>query len=279
LGTRISEESILKPKPLIEVGEKPILWHIMKIYAAHGFDTFGICLGYRGYAIKEYFTNYFLHNSDVTFDFRGKDPVTTLHNQRVEPWQVALVDTGRDTMTGGRVKRMKDYIGNSTFMLTYGDGVGNVDIQALLRFHKSHGKLCTVTATQPTGRFGALDLDSSGKVVGFKEKPKGDGAWISAGFFVMEPQVLDYIEGERASRLRDSRVMVRSWRSSTRGSGIPWIRSVIKTTLRTSGRAAKLHGRCGRIAAPLLRSRLPDVNPGGDDEWFHRRAQKRRVMG
>ena len=196
LGTRISEESILKPKPLIEVGEKPILWHIMKIYAAHGFDTFGICLGYRGYAIKEYFTNYFLHNSDVTFDFRGKDPVTTLHNQRVEPWQVALVDTGRDTMTGGRVKRMKDYIGNSTFMLTYGDGVGNVDIQALLRFHKSHGKLCTVTATQPTGRFGALDLDSSGKVVGFKEKPKGDGAWISAGFFIMEPQVLDYIEGD-----------------------------------------------------------------------------------
>lgn len=196
LGTRISEESVLKPKPLIEVGEKPILWHIMKGYAAHGFNDFGICLGYRGYAIKEYFANYFLHHCDVTFDYRGKDCSVKMHNHKVDPWQVTLVETGRDTMTGGRVKKMKETIGDETFMLTYGDGVGNVDIKALLDFHRSHGKLCTVTATQPTGRFGSLELDNKASVVGFKEKPKGDGAWISAGFFVMEPQVLDYIEGD-----------------------------------------------------------------------------------
>ena len=196
LGTRISEESGVKPKPLIEIGEKPILWHIMKIYAAFGFQDFGICLGYRGYAIKEYFANYFLHNSDVTFDFRGKDPKMTMHNHSVEPWQVALIETGRDTMTGGRVKRMKQYISDEPFMLTYGDGVGDIDLNALLSFHRAHGKLCTVTATQPTGRFGALDLDDSGSVVGFKEKPKGDGAWVSAGFFVMEPETLNYIRGD-----------------------------------------------------------------------------------
>lgn len=196
MGTRISEESQFKPKPLIEIGGKPILWHIMKIYSAFGFNNFGICLGYKGYAIKEYFANYFLHNCDVTFDFRGSSQLMTMVRHQVEPWHVSLIETGGDTMTGGRVKRMKQVIGGNTFMLTYGDGVGDIDLDALVRFHKSHGKLCTVTAAQPTGRFGSLSIGQEGLVGGFKEKPRGDGAWVSAGFFVMEPEVLDYIDGD-----------------------------------------------------------------------------------
>ena len=195
LGTRISEESHLKPKPMIEIGERPILWHIMKIYSSYGFNDFIICLGYKGYCIKEYFAHYFLHEADVTFDFRSKNERMVHHNQ-AEPWTVTLVNTGVETMTGGRVKRVKEYIGNETFMLTYGDGVADINIKALVDFHKGHGKLATVSSIQPLGRFGALDIDNGNLVLGFKEKPKGDGAWINGGFFVMEPSVLDYIDND-----------------------------------------------------------------------------------
>lgn len=194
-GTRISEESHLKPKPMIEIGERPILWHIMKLYSYYGFNDFVICLGYKGYCIKDYFAHYFLHESNVTFDFRnGNEKI--IHNHSAEPWRVTLVDTGLETMTGGRVKRIKPYVEDKPFMLTYGDGVSDVNIQQLLEFHKSHGKLVTVTATQPSGRFGALDLSETNQVKGFKEKPQGDNAWINAGFFVMQPEVFDYIEGD-----------------------------------------------------------------------------------
>ena len=195
LGTRISEESHLKPKPMIDIGERPILWHIMKIYSSFGFNDFIICLGYKGYSIKEYFAHYFLHESDVTFDFKNNSE-RMIHHYSAEPWTVTLVNTGVDTMTGGRVKRVKEYIGNETFMLTYGDGVANIDIKALISCHQAHGKLATITSIQPEGRFGALNLDSDNLVHGFKEKPKGDGAWINGGFFVMEPQVLDYISDD-----------------------------------------------------------------------------------
>jgi len=191
LGTRLSEETVLKPKPMVEIGGKPILWHIMKIYAAHGFDEFVVCLGYKGYVIKEYFANYFLHQSDVTFDMKHNN--MQIHNSQAEPWKVTLVDTGVDTMTGGRVKRVKDYINGQPFLLTYGDGVGSVDIRESVQYHKEHGKLMTVTAVQPSGRFGALNLSDSNEVKSFMEKPKGDGAWINGGFFVCQPQVLDYI--------------------------------------------------------------------------------------
>ncbi len=194
-GTRISEESHLKPKPMIEIGEKPILWHIMKIYSHFGCDDFIICLGYKGYCIKEYFAHYFLHESDVTYDFRnGNERI--VHQHTAEPWTVTLVNTGLETMTGGRVKRIKPYLSNETFMLTYGDGVSDVDISALLKFHKSHGKLATITSVQPSGRFGALQITDHSQVQGFKEKPKGDDSWINGGFFVMEPEVLDYIDGD-----------------------------------------------------------------------------------
>jgi glucose-1-phosphate cytidylyltransferase len=192
LGTRISEESHLKPKPMIEIGERPILWHIMKIYSSYGFNDFIICLGYKGYFIKEYFAHYFLHESDVTFDFKNQSN-RMVHHHSAEPWTVTLVNTGGETMTGGRVKRIKEYIGNEPFMLTYGDGVADVNIRELVSYHQAHGKLATVTSIQPAGRFGALDLDSDNLVHGFQEKPKGDGAWINGGFFVMEPKVLDYI--------------------------------------------------------------------------------------
>jgi len=195
-GTRISEESHLRPKPMIEIGGRPILWHIMKIYSHYGFNDFVICLGYMGYAIKEYFAHYLLHESDVTFDFTRGDSCIT-HNHSAEPWRVTLVDTGVDTMTGGRVKRIQPYIGDEPFMLTYGDGVGNVDIRALVEFHKSHGRLATLTSTQPAGRFGALKINSQHQVESFQEKPKGDGGLINAGFFVMEPGVFDYIEGDK----------------------------------------------------------------------------------
>jgi glucose-1-phosphate cytidylyltransferase len=194
-GTRISEESHLKPKPLIEIGDKPIICHIMSIYSHYGYNDFIICLGYKGYLIKEYFAHYFLYQSDVTFDF-ANDNRMIIHNRCAEPWRVTLVDTGKDTMTGGRVKRIQPYVENETFLLTYGDGVSSINIQELVDFHRSHGKLATVTATQPPGRFGALKISEDNRVNGFQEKPRGDGGWINAGFFVMEPGVFDYIEGD-----------------------------------------------------------------------------------
>ncbi len=194
-GTRISEESHLKPKPMIEVGERPILWHIMKIYSHYGFNDFIICLGYKGYYIKEYFAHYFLHESDVTFDFRNKSELV-VHQHSAEPWRVTLVNTGMETMTGGRVKRIQPYVGAEPFMLTYGDGVANVDIAELVAYHRSHGRLATVTSTQPSGRFGALALSGTSQVLGFQEKPRGDGHWVNAGFFVLEPKVFDYIAGD-----------------------------------------------------------------------------------
>jgi glucose-1-phosphate cytidylyltransferase len=196
LGTRISEESHLKPKPMIEIGGKPILWHVMKIYSHYGINDFVICLGYKGYVIKEYFANYFLHMSDVTFDMRGNE--MQVHQKHVEPWRVTLVDTGENTLTGGRLKRVQKYIGGESFCLTYGDGIADIDIAALVDFHKKHGKKATVTAIQPPGRYGALDLDDS-DVSSFQEKPAGDGAWINGGFFVLEPSVLDLVEGDNSS--------------------------------------------------------------------------------
>ncbi|GMK42116.1 glucose-1-phosphate cytidylyltransferase [Paenibacillus sp. CCS19] len=197
LGTRISEESHLKPKPMIEIGGKPILWHIMKIYAHQGFTDFVICLGYKGFVVKEYFEHYFLHESDVTFDFRGGErSVTKIHRHKAEPWRVTLVDTGLDTMTGGRLKRAVPYLDDETFMLTYGDGVADIDLRQLLAHHRSHGKLATVTAVQPVGRFGSLVLGSDQSVSTFAEKPRGDGHWVSGGFFVFEPGALERIDGD-----------------------------------------------------------------------------------
>ena len=193
LGTRISEETHLKPKPMIEIGGRPILWHIMKIYSAHGVNDFIICCGYKGYVIKEYFANYFLHMSDVTFDMSNN--TMQVHHKKAEPWKVTLVDTGETTQTGGRLKRVKDYVGDADFCMTYGDGVGNVDIAKSIEFHKQHGKLATMTATQPPGRFGALDLQGC-EVKNFLEKPHGDGGWINGGYFVLSPKVLDLIDGD-----------------------------------------------------------------------------------
>ncbi len=194
-GTRISEESSVRPKPMVEIGEKPILWHIMKIYSAYGFNDFIICLGYKGYMIKEYFANYFLHMSDVTFDMKNNK--MEVHQNDVEPWTVTLIDTGEATMTGGRLRRVKDYIGGETFCMTYGDGVGNIDIKRLVDFHREQKALATLTAVQPLGRFGAFSLDHNQyKITAFKEKPHGDGAWINGGFFVLEPAVIDYIHGD-----------------------------------------------------------------------------------
>jgi glucose-1-phosphate cytidylyltransferase len=196
LGTRLSEETVLRPKPMVEIGGSPILWHIMKIYAAHGFNEFVICLGYKGYVIKEYFANYFLHQSDVTFDM--KENKMEIHNSQAEPWKVTLVDTGFDTMTGGRVKRVKKYLNNEPFLLTYGDGVGSINIKEVVEFHKKNNKLLTVTAVQPSGRFGALNIaENNDSVISFMEKPKGDGAWINGGFFVCQPEVLDYIAEDK----------------------------------------------------------------------------------
>ncbi len=194
-GTRISEESHLRPKPMIEIGEKPILWHIMKLYSYYGFHDFVICLGYKGNYIKEYFSNFYLQASDITFDFR-QDNATIVHSNNVDPWRVTLVNTGLNTMTGGRVKRVAEHIKEEPFMLTYGDGVSNVDMGALLSFHRSQGKIATVTAVKPLGRFGSLDLDDKGGVKGFMEKPKGDGSWINAGFMVFQPEMLNYIRDD-----------------------------------------------------------------------------------
>ena len=194
LGTRLSEETGIKPKPMVEIGGMPILWHIMKIYSAYGFNDFVICLGYKGYLIKEFFANYFLHKSDVTIDL-AKNSIE-IHDSQVESWKVTLVDTGSETMTGGRIKRIQKYIGNEPFMFTYGDGVSDVNIPQLLEFHKKQGKYCTLTAVQPAGKFGALIINNYGIVDSFQEKPKGDKSWINGGFFVCEPQVFDYIAGD-----------------------------------------------------------------------------------
>ena len=194
-GTRLSEETGLRPKPMVEIGGKPILWHIMKIYSSYGFNDFVILLGYKGYYIKEYFANYFLHQSDVTIDMKNNK--MEILNNSSEPWKVTLLDTGLNSMTGGRVKQAQKFIGNEPFMLTYGDGVADIDIDKLVAFHKSHGKAVTMTSAQPDGRFGALDISPGNQVLAFKEKPKGDGSWINAGYFVCEPKVFDYItEGD-----------------------------------------------------------------------------------
>jgi glucose-1-phosphate cytidylyltransferase len=197
LGTRISEETHLKPKPLIEIGGRPILWHIMKNYSAHGVNEFVICCGYKGYLIKEYFANYFLHMSDVTFDMANNQ--MQVHQRKAEPWKVTLIDTGEDTLTGGRLKRVAEYIkGGEAFCFTYGDGVSDVNIRASIEFHKRHGKLATVTAVLPPGRYGALER-SCDQVTGFVEKPRGDGGLINGGFFVLSPKVIDFIEGDQTS--------------------------------------------------------------------------------
>lgn len=195
-GTRISEESHLKPKPMIEIGGNPILWHIMKGYSYYGFNEFIICCGYKGYMIKEYFADYYLHRSDITFDFKENNKMT-IHSNVAEPWTVTLVDTGVDTMTGGRLKRVQRYIGNETFMLTYGDGVSDINIAKLLEFHKGNNKMATITAIQPGGRFGVLDIDDDNTTIkSFTEKSKEDGGWINAGFMVLEPRIFDYIKGD-----------------------------------------------------------------------------------
>ena len=194
LGTRISEETYLKPKPMLEIGGKPILWHIMKIYSSHGINDFVICCGYKGYVIKEYFANYFLHMSDVTFDMASNK--MDVHHRNAEPWRVTLIDTGDETLTGGRLKRVEDFVkDDEAFCFTYGDGVADIDITALINFHRQHGKLATVTAVQPPGRYGALNMDGE-NVFGFIEKPKGDGGRINGGFFVLSPKCLDYIAGD-----------------------------------------------------------------------------------
>lgn len=194
LGTRISEETHLKPKPMVEIGHKPILWHIMKSYSAHGVTDFIICCGYKGYVIKEYFANYALHMSDITFDL-GTNQMA-IHQRKVEPWKVTLVETGEETMTGGRLKRVADFVsGEECFCFTYGDGVSNVDITASIAFHKEHGRLATVTAVRPPGRYGSLAIDDA-DVMGFSEKPPGDGGFVNGGYFVLSPRAIDYIEGD-----------------------------------------------------------------------------------
>jgi glucose-1-phosphate cytidylyltransferase len=194
LGTRLSEETVLRPKPMVEIGGMPILWHIMKIYSSYGYNDFVICLGYKGYVIKEYFANYFMHKSDVTIDLKNNS--VKVHESEAEPWTITLVDTGVNSMTGGRIKRVQKHIGNEPFMLTYGDGVSDIDIAALVETHNKNDKFCTVTSVQPSGRFGALNLGVENQVHSFLEKPKGDGAWINGGFFVCQPEVFDYIEGD-----------------------------------------------------------------------------------
>jgi glucose-1-phosphate cytidylyltransferase len=201
LGTRLSEETDLKPKPMVEIGGKPILWHIMKIYSHYGYNEFVICLGYKGHIIKEYFQNFFLHHSDVTFDLSKNS--MEVHNSEAENWKITLVDTGKDSMTGGRIKRIEKYVNNSTFMLTYGDGVSNINIAELVKFHKANNKAVTVTAVQPDSRFGVLDITATNEVKSFLEKPKGDMGWINGGFFVCEPSVFKYIKGDEISWERE----------------------------------------------------------------------------
>ena len=192
-GTRISEESQLIPKPMIQIGERPILWHIMKLYSFYGFNEFIICCGYKQHIIKEWFANYYLHTSDITLDFTSADR-KTIHNDMTEPWKVTLIDTGLHTMTGGRIKRIQKYVGNETFMLTYGDGVADIDINALIKFHQNNGRFATLTAVQPPPRFGLANINANNEVLSFVEKPIGNGSWINGGFFVLEPQIFDLIE-------------------------------------------------------------------------------------
>lgn len=201
LGTRLSEETSIRPKPMVEIGGMPILWHIMKLYSTHGYNDFIICLGYKGYLIKEYFANYFLHKSDVTIDLKNNS--VKVHDSTAEPWNITLVDTGNETMTGGRIKRIQSHLGNVPFLLTYGDGVSDVDISAVVKFHKEQNKLVTVTAVQPSGRFGALNINKEDRVQSFVEKPKGDGAWTNGGFFVCQPEVFRFIEGDHTTWERE----------------------------------------------------------------------------
>jgi len=221
-GTRISEETDLKPKPMVEIGSKPILWHIMKIYGHYGFNEFVILLGYKGYYIKEYFANYFLHQSDVTIDLKTNN--LEVHNNSSEPWKVTLVDTGLDSMTGARIKKAQRYIGDETFLLTYGDGVSNVNIQELVEFHKKHQKTLTLTSVQPEARFGNLVLDDSNSVKKFSEKPKSEDGWINGGFFVCEPKVFDYVSEEEIGfwqpmdTLRDNQKLNQLWKTQK----APW---------------------------------------------------------
>jgi len=205
LGTRLSEETDLKPKPMVEIGGKPIIWHIMKIYSYYGYNDFIICLGYKGYMIKEYFANYFLHQSDLTIDIKNNK--MQIHESKAEPWKITLIDTGLNTMTGGRIKRIEPYI-NSTFMLTYGDGVSNININKLLSYHQRMKKAVTVTAVQPSGRFGAIEMDERNIVNSFMEKPKGDNAWINGGFFVLEPEIFKYIDGDNSVWEREALEML-----------------------------------------------------------------------
>ena len=200
LGSRIIEESHLKPKPMIEIGGRPILWHILKIYSHYGINEFVICLGYKGYVIKEYFANYFLHTSDVTFDILENK--MEVHERYAEPWRVTLVDTGQETLTGGRLKQVREYLGNESFCFTYGDGVADIDVGKLVAFHRSQRRLATLTAIQPPGRYGAVCIEDS-RVTSFAEKPAGDGAWVNGGFFVLEPRAIDYIEGDQTSWERE----------------------------------------------------------------------------
>ncbi len=195
-GTRISEESHLKPKPMIEIGEKPILWHIMKMYSHYGFNEFVICCGYKQHVIKEWFADYYLHNSDITFDFTQENKMI-VHNHFQEQWKVTLIDTGLNTMTGGRIKRVRPYLGDEPFMLTYGDGVADINVPELLRYHRESGKMVTITTVQPGGRFGILDMKEDGEITNFKEKKKEDGGWINAGYMVLEPEIFDLIEGDQ----------------------------------------------------------------------------------
>lgn len=200
LGTRLAEETSVRPKPMVEIGGRPVLWHIMKIFSAHGINDFVVCLGYKGYLIKEYFANYFLHMSDVTFDMVNNQ--TVIHQNNAEPWRVTLVDTGESTMTGGRLKRVRQYLGDEDFCFTYGDGVGDVNISELIEFHRSQNRLATLTGVQPPGRFGALNLSGT-RVANFEEKPHGEGGWINGGFFILSPHVIDYIEHDATVWERD----------------------------------------------------------------------------
>lgn len=199
LGTRLAEETSIRPKPMVEVGGRPILWHIMKIYSSHGINEFIICCGYKGHVIKEYFANYFLYNADMTYDIQ--ENTMSVHHNSAEPWKVTLIDTGEDSLTGGRLRRVRDYIGDETFCFTYGDGVGDVDVSALIDYHRQHGRKATLTAVQPPGRFGAFTLgdDLAGPIESFREKPSGGDAWINGGYFVLEPSVIDYIEGDHTT--------------------------------------------------------------------------------
>jgi len=198
LGTRIAEEHSLRPKPMVEIGDQPILWHIMKYYSHYGFNDFIICCGYMGHMIKEYFADYYLHRSDITFDFTSENKMT-VHSNVAEPWKVTLVDTGSRTMTGGRVRRVKNYLNDKTFFLTYGDGVSDVDLNALFDFHKASGDIATISAIQPGGRFGVLDFGEHNELIGFREKAKEDGGWINAGFMVLEKDIFDYIDGDNCT--------------------------------------------------------------------------------